>query len=88
MTVLAVTATTLSMDARQLSLEEAMAKAGIHQAANQRSRSSVTDGYTLVHTEQSDGINTLYILNSQKDGYMILSADDVAAPSWDTPIRA
>ncbi|MDE6377512.1 MAG: C10 family peptidase, partial [Duncaniella sp.] len=38
------------------------------------------DGWRLVHTEQSGTLNTVYVLNRDEGGFVVLSADNVGAP--------
>ncbi len=68
------------INARQLSVDEALG------AAKQNSsiatlRTSRGDGQLKhVYTATNDGINTIYVFNRDNGGFVILSADDVAAP--------
>lgn len=66
--------------ARQLTVDEAISKAikdsGIPALRGSRSGG----GMQLVHTERQGDLNTLYVLNRQEGGYVILSADNVGAP--------
>lgn len=66
--------------ARQLSVDEAIRKAategGVPALRGSRSGSAMQ----LVHTERQGQLNTLYVLNREEGGYVILSADNVGAP--------
>ena len=66
--------------ARQISVDEALA------SARQTSKVALLRGsrsggdLQLVHTEKNASLSTLYVLNNDEGGYVVLSADDVAVP--------
>ncbi len=69
-----------SVSARQLNLEEAIASAK-KECNLPILRDTRTGGsLRLVYTEKNKGISTLYILNRNNGGFIILSADNVGAP--------
>lgn len=64
--------------ARQLSVEEALQAAT---AQSSMRHAPGADNYNLAYTAKADGLNTVYVFNrGEKNGYMIVAADDVASP--------
>lgn len=66
--------------ARQLNVEEALsvAQKSTNLPILRASRSGAD--FKLVHTEKTASLSTVYVLNKANGGFVVLSADDVAAP--------
>lgn len=75
------TMTTGYVSGRQLSVDEAFAiakkESNIPLLRNSRNGSS---DFKLVYTGKSASLSTIYVLNRENGGFIIMSADDVAAP--------
>ena len=66
-----------SLSARQLSPTEALARVKTHHSAPTRSAEAAPElAYTGVHGV----LNTLYVFNNEGGGFLVVSADDAAAP--------
>ncbi len=75
--ILLITSQAFRAEARQLSLEEALARAS--QSKMAKARKLNIDHAKLVHTESVGATNCFYIVNhSENRGFMVLSADDCA----------
>lgn len=78
---LACVAVSIPANARQLTVDQALAAFNADRTTALKSAAKAPAKYSLVHTEKADGLNTIYVLNDDsRNGYIVLSADDVATP--------
>ena len=67
--------------ARQLTVDQALSALNANRPATLKAAGMASSTYTLAHTVKANDLNTIYVLNDDdKNGYLILSADDVATP--------
>ena len=66
-----------SLSARQLSPNEALARVKAHLTVPTRSAEAAPE---LAYTGMRGNLNTLYVFNHEGGGFLVISADDAAAP--------
>ena len=66
-----------SLSARQLLPTEALARVKTHHSAPTRSAEAAPE---LAYTDVRGNLNTLYVFNNEGSGFLVVSADDAAAP--------
>lgn len=79
--MLAGTAVLMTSHARQLTMEESLARyqatpAGMHRVHQRATQQPVQ--YSLAYTAESSVGKSLYVVNTGNEGFVVLSADDVA----------